>query len=86
MILLPIYPARELPIEGVSSEMLLDRITTRKSLVEKADLVNVLKEKVSERLNPLNLASLKAGVAVLSLGAGDIDRLVPELKEALKGV
>lgn len=86
VILLPIYPARELPIEGVSSEMLLDRITTRKSLVEKADLVNVLKEKVSERLNPLNLASLKAGVAVLSLGAGDIDRLVPELKEALKGV
>jgi len=67
-ILLPIYPARELPIEGVTSEMLGGQV------VEKADLVNELKRRVAESEQP---------VVVLTIGAGDIDRLVQPIAEAL---
>lgn len=67
-ILLPIYPARELPIPGVTSEMLGGRV------VEKKDLVKVLKEKVQSALEPL---------VILTVGAGDIDRLVPDITNAL---
>ena len=68
-ILLPIYPAREEPIEGVTSEILGGTV------VEKADLVRVLKERVAASQEP---------VVVLTVGAGDIDRLVPEVAEGLK--
>lgn len=64
VILLDIYPARELPIEGVNSEMLLEKIQSKKkSLVSKADLMDHL-----EKSNP---------EVLVTLGAGDIDRLVP---------
>ena len=66
-ILLPIYPAREEPIEGVSSELLGDQV------VEKKDLVKVLRDKVQ---------STKESVVLLTVGAGDIDRLVPEITRA----
>ena len=66
-ILLPIYPAREEPIEGVSSELLGDQV------VEKKDLVKVLRDKVQ---------STKEPVVLLTVGAGDIDRLVPEITRA----
>ncbi|MCR5050674.1 MAG: UDP-N-acetylmuramate--L-alanine ligase [Paludibacteraceae bacterium] len=68
-ILLPIYPARELPIPGVTSEMLGGRV------VEKKDLVGVLEEKVQKAQEPL---------VILTVGAGDIDRLVPDVSRALK--
>jgi len=64
LVLLPIYPARELPIPGVSSEMLEGQV------VEKKDLVNYLAQRVEQTEGPM---------AVLSLGAGDIDRLVPDI-------
>ncbi len=64
IILLPIYPARELPIEGVHSQMLLDKIfSTKKILVEKSGLLAELSKK-------------PRGVVVM-LGAGDIDAMVP---------
>ena len=70
VILLPIYPAREKPIEGVSSEMLLKKITCdRKSLVEKNSLLGCLNN--------------RAGEVIVTFGAGDIDRLVPDIKEKL---
>lgn len=70
VILLPIYPAREQPIEGVTSEWLLSKITCKnKHIVEKADLVNTLRGRTKE--------------VILTLGAGDIDRLVPEITKAL---
>ena len=76
VILLPIYPARELPIEGVTSDALLEKITcVHKSLVQKPDLCATVAARVRELDQP---------VAVMSLGAGDIDRLVPELSNALK--
>lgn len=69
LILLPIYPAREKPIPGVSSECLGGEV------VEKKDLVRVLKERVEKSQEP---------VVVLTVGAGDIDRLVPDVSEALE--
>jgi len=71
VILLDIYPARELPIEGVSSEMLLEKIQSKKkALVSKADLMNHL-----EKSNP---------EVLVTLGAGDIDRLVPGIASWMK--
>ena len=68
-ILLPIYPAREEPIEGVTSEMLGGVV------IEKKDLVEELKKRVAASDQP---------VVVLTIGAGDIDRLVPQVTKALK--
>ena len=68
-VLLPIYPAREEPIPGVTSEMLGGQV------VQKADLVEELKKRVKESKEP---------VVVMTIGAGDIDRLVPAIAETLK--
>lgn len=71
VILLPIYPAREEPIEGVNAEMLLAKITcAHKCVVQKSDLAAHLQNRHNE--------------VVLTLGAGDIDRLVPQVTEALR--
>ncbi|HLF64894.1 MAG TPA: UDP-N-acetylmuramate--L-alanine ligase [Saprospiraceae bacterium] len=70
-ILVELYPARELPIEGVSSKLIFDQIKNRKKhLTTKKQLISLL---VS--LNPEIL---------LLLGAGDLDRMVPEMIERLK--
>ena len=58
--LLPIYPAREEPIEGVSSEMLLKQMTVPARVVQKSELLEVLR-----RENP---------EALITFGGGDIDR------------
>ena len=76
MILLPIYPARELPIEGVNSEMLLSKITLcDKHLLSKEALL----AEIGERARKM------APVAVLTIGAGDVDRLVSAIAETLNG-
>ncbi|MBQ7997518.1 MAG: UDP-N-acetylmuramate--L-alanine ligase [Paludibacteraceae bacterium] len=73
VVLLPIYPARELPIAGVDSEMLLDKITNpNKKILQKAALVEYLGTRKDE------------GTVILTVGAGDIDRLVPEITKMLK--
>ena len=73
VVLLPIYPARELPIAGVDSEMLLDKITNpNKKILQKAALVEYLSSRKDE------------GTVILTVGAGDIDRLVPEITKMLK--
>lgn len=74
VILLPIYAARELPIAGVTSGLLLADITAERQLVEKDEVVPYVQRRLAEIDKP---------VAVLSLGAGDIDRLVPELAERI---
>lgn len=65
-ILLPIYPAREEPIPGVTSGMLGGQV------VEKAELCAELRKRVEKSNEP---------VVVLTVGAGDIDRLIPEVTE-----
>ena len=68
IILLDIYPARELPIEGISSEMLLKKINKpEKMLLKKEEIVPYLKS--------INLEIL------ITMGAGDIDRLVNDIKK-----
>ena len=67
LLLLDIYPAREMPIEGVNSEMLLTQVVDcEKSLLKKSDLVEELTNPKRELL--------------LTLGAGDIDQFVEPLK------
>lgn len=90
-ILLPIYPARELPIEGVSSEMLKEKIKAKGEsikvngertkgesgepvVVEKADLVNYIQGMMANEQRP---------IVLMTIGAGDIDRLVPAITEVL---
>lgn len=70
-ILLPIYPARELPMPGVTSALILDKMTNEKrSVKEKEELLNWLKENNTELL-------------IIS-GAGDIDAMVEPIKEIIK--
>ncbi|MDR5591820.1 UDP-N-acetylmuramate--L-alanine ligase [Christiangramia sp. SM2212] len=68
--LLDIYPARELPIEGISSAWLLDKISnTEKSLVEKSDLIEKVKAENAQ--------------VIVMMGAGDIGEEVEKVKKAL---
>ena len=71
VILTEIYPARELPIEGVTSQLIYDRLApgVEKTLCRKADVPALIRAKRPE-------------VLVL-LGAGDLDIYVPELCEIL---
>lgn len=70
VIVLPIYPAREEPIPGVTSDVLVDKISaTQKKLLSPADAVAYV-------------STIREGV-VLTIGAGDIDRIVEPLKKAL---
>ena len=76
--LLPIYPAREKPIEGVSSEWLLEKIQAKRALV----LPNILSKYLRERVKSC-LAQNKDCV-VITMGAGDIDRQVQDITKALQ--
>ncbi len=76
VILLPIYPAREEPIEGVNSEMLASKITNpHTSIVPKSELVGELRKRIAEAREPM---------VVLTVGAGDIDRLVPQIADMIQ--
>ena len=66
VILLPIYPAREKPIEGITSEFLLQKMTIAdKRVLQKTELLPYLQAHRPDVL--------------LTIGAGDIDRLVHQL-------
>ncbi len=75
--LLPIYPAREEPIAGVNSEWLLEKIATKRALV----LPNILAKYLRERVKNC-IAKSKPSV-VITMGAGDIDRLVNDITKSL---
>jgi UDP-N-acetylmuramate--alanine ligase len=79
VILLPIYPARELPIEGVSSEMILNKMTNKNSSVKtKEGLLKYFKF-LKTSSNEENLE----GKLFITAGAGDIDTLVEPIKNIL---
>jgi UDP-N-acetylmuramate--alanine ligase len=72
LILLDIYPARELPIPGVDSAMILDKVTqTNKMICKKENLIELLRSK-------------KDIEVLVTFGAGDIDTMVPRIKDLLK--
>jgi UDP-N-acetylmuramate--alanine ligase len=67
-ILLPIYPARELPIPGVTSELILSKMNLdKKMVVQKENLIEKIKE-----IEP---------TVLLTMGAGDIDNFVQPIKK-----
>ncbi len=71
LLLLDIYPARELPIDGVTSDMLFKDITSPvKMQCTKKDLI--------QKLDDMNIEVLA------TVGAGDIDTMVKPIKEMLK--
>jgi UDP-N-acetylmuramate--alanine ligase len=70
LLLLDIYPAREKPIEGISSKIVFDRVPlSDKILLSKSEVIQTL-------------TNLPAEV-VVTIGAGDVDGLLPALKEML---
>lgn len=71
LLLLPIYPARELPIEGVTSQIILDKVTChKKSIYTKENLIN--------SLHLLNFE------VCLTLGAGDVVNMLPQICDEIK--
>lgn len=71
LILLDIYPAREEPVPGVSSEMILDRVTApEKLLLHKEELLDYL--------------SRESVDVLVTFGAGDIDRFTENISSLLK--
>lgn len=72
VILVDIYPARETPIPGVTSKLIYDNLRPgiEKSMCKKEEILNILKDKNIEVL--------------ITLGAGDIDNYVPEIKKELE--
>jgi UDP-N-acetylmuramate-alanine ligase len=66
-----------MPIEGVSSEWLLEKISTKKSLVQKPQLALHLRDIVSGKV------AKGIDCVVVTMGAGDIDRLVNDITKTL---
>ena len=72
VILTEIYPARELPIEGVTSQLIYDNLKegVKKQLIQKAEVLDFINSHEFEVL--------------IVLGAGDLDNQVPEMTKILK--
>ncbi len=74
VLLLPIYPARELPVEGVTSELIAGKMETGKArVVSKEQVLSIVKDKVDQ-------GSLQL---LITAGAGDIDSLVEPIRRLL---
>ncbi len=71
LILLDIYPAREKPIEGVTSQIIFDKVTCPKTLCKKEELLSLLSKKDDIEV-------------LLTVGAGDIDQLLMPIKQLLE--
>ena len=72
LILMDIYPARELPLEGVNSQWLLSKVTLENSyILNEAEVISWVE---------VNLDSLEV---LMTLGAGNIDRIVKPIKEII---
>ncbi|MGL2995301.1 UDP-N-acetylmuramate--L-alanine ligase [Flavobacterium sp. TSSA_36] len=70
VLLLEIYPARELPMEGITSQWLLDKMTLQdKKRIEKEQLIAAIQESNAS--------------VVVTIGAGDLGEMVPTIKKAL---
>ena len=71
VILLPIYPARELPMEGVNSKLISDKMkNTHKQLLSKEELLQWIEKEYAN----------KEGGLLITAGAGDIDKLIEPIK------
>lgn len=88
VVLLPIYPARELPIEGVSSEMILAKMKSEnlpagrhgKKVLSKEDLLSWIRNDYVKNLDT------EFGQVLITAGAGDIDLMVEPIKKILEKI
>jgi len=88
VILLPIYPARELPVEGVNSEMILKKMKIEslpaggqgKKVMSKDELLKWVKSDYVKNVNT------EFGQVLITAGAGDIDMVVEPIKEILEKI
>jgi len=81
IILLPIYPARELPVKAVNSEMILGKMMNEnKKVMTKDELLKWIKKDYAKELNK------EFGEILITAGAGDIDMLVEPIKNELKDI
>ena len=81
VLLLPIYPARELPIEGITSDLILKKMQNENASV-------VSKEGLLEYLSGTYLKTVDEssfGQVLITAGAGDIDQLIQPVKKILLG-
>jgi UDP-N-acetylmuramate--alanine ligase len=80
VILLPVYPARELPIEGVSSDMIREKMKNKNTRVmngeELMEWVGVFEKNYNR----------ESGEVLITAGAGDIDKLVEPIKSILNKI
>jgi UDP-N-acetylmuramate--alanine ligase len=78
VILLPIYPARELPIERVTSQMIISKMKNDiKSVMTKEEVLKWISDDYKNNIND------EFGNILITAGAGDIDTLVPQIKKLL---
>jgi UDP-N-acetylmuramate--alanine ligase len=78
VVLLPIYPARELPIEGVTSDIILNRINIHdKVLVTKEGLLDWMRQHMQH-------VNKEFGEVIVMAGAGDIDAMVTPVKNIIE--
>ena len=70
VVLLPIYPARELPIEGITTEIIAERVTKPCRIVEREELAQTIGEMATD--------------VVVSFGAGNIDACCNDIAKAIK--
>jgi len=81
VILLPIYPARELPIDGVNSEMILKKMKIEnKKVMSKDELLTWVKSDYVKSVNT------EFGQVLITAGAGDVDTVVEPIKEILEKI
>ncbi|RYU90136.1 UDP-N-acetylmuramate--L-alanine ligase [Mucilaginibacter terrigena] len=73
LLMLDIYPARELPIDGVDSDMILNRM-------------KMLNKRKCGKQESIEIVQFEKPELLLTVGAGDIDQLVQPLKHALQNV
>ncbi|MDB5199807.1 MAG: UDP-N-acetylmuramate--L-alanine ligase [Chitinophagaceae bacterium] len=80
VILLPIYPAREVPIAGVTSELILNEMSMIKASIKtKEELLNYLQSSK----NSLSTGGEDWGEIFITAGAGDIDTLIEPIKQII---
>jgi UDP-N-acetylmuramate--alanine ligase len=76
VILLPIYPARELPIAGVTSDLIAGKMKKAKlTIADKKEVLAIIKEKARNR----DQAQL-----LITAGAGDVDMLIEPIRQLLE--
>jgi UDP-N-acetylmuramate--alanine ligase len=76
LILLPIYPARELPVEGVTSQLVLNKVNASfKQVLAKEEMVKWMETHELDK---------EFGEVIVMAGAGDIDALVQPVKQIIE--